>query len=129
MTDAISRRSPPRPGIVLSLLASLSALVLALSESAMAAPTLAVTEHAMEMSVISYRVNAAGRGTATVTGCRQCDDSIRFAITGSTRLFAGDTEVRFADIPNVERQRATLYYDPVTMRLNRIILRGRSPGY
>lgn len=103
------------------ILAGLLAGVL-LAAPAAAAPVLTLVESALELALVSWRLDRHGHGTAVVLACSGCDQPLELAIGPATRLYIDGEEMPLQQVPVLQRRPATLFFDPRSRGVTRIHL-------
>ncbi|KAA3629001.1 MAG: hypothetical protein DWQ08_07065 [Proteobacteria bacterium] len=102
--------------------AAVAAMLLVLTAPANAIPVMKILELSKEGALITYKVNARGVGTASVSTCEDCKDTIKLRITANSKLVVQGVETPFEKVPRLKNRRVTVYYLPKKNLLTRLII-------
>ena len=83
-----------------------------------------VVEHAAESSFLDLSLTSSTSGTIRAKRCDYCKE-LTLQVTADTLVVQGNTKITLIDADQNRYLGATVLFDPETMTVTRILLRGR----
>ncbi|MEO0975372.1 MAG: hypothetical protein AAFX85_19965 [Pseudomonadota bacterium] len=99
-------------------------LIAATGAQAVEASYMKVVEHAAESAFLDLSLNTSTSGTIRAKRCDHCKE-LRLQVTADTIVVQGNTKITLIDADQNRHLGATVLFDPETMIVTRILLRGR----